>query len=165
MSASEGKTMLRKLFYDENGFIISAELVIVASILVVGLIVGMSEIQHAVVAELNDVADAIGSANQSYMFSGFSKWDGSGFWSCGGQLHAFTAGSAFVDVFDECDLNQCMLACNPPLVEGPKCDYGYIPNCAMVVPGPSAVPMTAPTPTVPQAAPENAEATAPVPMP
>ena len=52
--------MLRQLLHDESGFIISAELVLVATLLVIGMIVGMSEVQHAVVQELNDVADAIG---------------------------------------------------------------------------------------------------------
>ena len=65
--------MLRKLLRDEAGFIVSAELVLVATLLVIGLIVGLSSIQHAVVAELNDVADAIGKLNQSYTFNEFSK--------------------------------------------------------------------------------------------
>lgn len=118
--------MARKLLADESGFIISAELVLVATLLVIGLIVGMSEVQHAVVSELNDVADAIGSANQSYHYSGFSKRDwGRGGWGWGGT-HAHTAGSVFVDVQDACDLNQCMLACNPPVVEAPKMGgYGF----------------------------------------
>jgi hypothetical protein len=121
--------MSRKLLADESGFIISAELVLVATLLVIGLIVGMSEVQHAVVAELNDVADAIGSANQSYHYSGFTKrdWGWGGWYGYGCGVHAYTAGSVFVDLQDECDLNQCMLACNPPVVEAPKTGgaYGY----------------------------------------
>lgn len=118
--------MLQQLKQDETGFIISAELVMVATILVLGVMVGLSEVQHAVVGELNDVADAIGSANQSYAYSGFSKVDGSwGGW-CGGVVHAYTVGSAFGDVQDACDLNQCQLACNPPVMEFPKCDHGVI---------------------------------------
>ena len=109
--------MLRKMFADESGFIISSELVLVATLLVIGLIVGMSEVQHAVVAELNDVADAIGAANQSYHYSGFTKRDRNWGW-CG--VHAHTAGSVFVDLQDACDLNQCMLACDPPVIEAPK---------------------------------------------
>jgi len=114
--------MTRSLLADESGFIISAELVLVATILVIGLIVGMSEVQHAVVAELNDVADAIGSANQSYSYSGFTKRDGWGGGWGWGRIHAYTAGSMFIDLQDECDMNQCMLACNPPVLEAPK--YG-----------------------------------------
>ena len=65
--------MLRQLLCDEAGFIVSAELVLIATILVIGLIVGLSEVQHAVVSELNDVGDAIGKLNQSYLYTGFSK--------------------------------------------------------------------------------------------
>ena len=106
--------MLNQFLNDEAGFIISAELVLVATILVIGLVVGLSEVQHAINTELNDVADAIGSLNQSYAFSGFHKLDQSG------QLHAYSRGSLFVDVVDDCDNNQCAIACDAAIVEGPK---------------------------------------------
>jgi uncharacterized membrane protein YgcG len=105
--------MLKNFMNDEAGFIISAELVLVATICVIGLIVGLSEIQHAVVQELNDVADAIGSVNQSYHYSGFSKRDF-------GVIHAKTFGSAFGDTMDDCDNNQCAIACDPPRGESSK---------------------------------------------
>ncbi len=108
--------MLRTLLNDEAGFIVSAELVLVATILVIGLIVGLSEIQHAVVSELNDVADAIGQLNQSYCFTGFSKAKQFG---QGGDA-AYTRGSIFNDVRDECDDNQCDIDCDAPIVEAPK---------------------------------------------
>lgn len=106
--------MFQHLLRDEAGFIVSAELVLVATILVIGLIVGLSEVQHAVVSELNDVADAIGSLNQSYFFTGFSsrKEDGS--------IKALSYGSFFADVTDACDNNQCTLDCDRPVPEGPK---------------------------------------------
>ncbi|MCA9055099.1 MAG: hypothetical protein KDA75_14760 [Planctomycetaceae bacterium] len=107
--------MLRKLLQDEAGFIISAELVLVATLLVIGLIVGLSEIQHAVVAELNDVADAIGKLNQSYYFRGFSKQN-----NTKGGVAAYTRGSSFVDTMDECDMDQCQIDCDEPVQEGPK---------------------------------------------
>jgi hypothetical protein len=103
---------------DEAGFIVSAELVLVATILVIGLIVGLSEIQHAVVAELNDVADAIGSLNQSYCFSGFSAVKGCG--GCGSSM----SGSCFRDTIDDCDNNQCDLACDRAMPESPKGNGG-----------------------------------------
>jgi hypothetical protein len=106
--------MLTQLFQDEAGFIVSAELVLVATILVIGLIVGLSEVQHAVVAELNDVGDAIGSLNQSYCFSGFSAK------KCGSNCGSDVSGSAFRDVLDDCDNNQCDLACDGPSMESPK---------------------------------------------
>lgn len=112
--------MLKTLLTDDSGFIVSAELVLVATILVIGMIVGLSEVQHAVVAELNDVGDAIGALNQSYYFSGFHA-----FKTFGGGLKSNTAGSAFIDVGDDCDNNQCDLSCDPPRPEMPKGGGGY----------------------------------------
>ena len=105
--------MVRQLLNDEAGFIISAELVLVATLLVIGLIVGLSEVQHAVVTELNDVADAIGELNQSYSFSGFHKRDFN-------SVHAVTYGSDFEDQRDDCDNNQCDIACDAPTNETGK---------------------------------------------
>lgn len=107
--------MLHQLLRDEAGFIVSAELVLVATILVIGLIVGLSEVQHAVVSELNDVGDAIGNLNQSYAFTGFSAYKNQG-----GGLKSFTNGSFFIDFGDECDNNQCALDCDRPQREVPK---------------------------------------------
>ncbi len=105
--------MFTQLFHDEAGFIVSAELVLIATLLVIGMIVGLCEVQHAVVAELNDVGDAIGQVNQSYCYSGFSKrnW----LW---GNCGAFTSGSCFFDVADVCDNNQCDISCDSPVPEG-----------------------------------------------
>ena len=105
--------MVRQLLNDEAGFIVSAELVLVATILVIGLIVGLSEVQHAVVSELNDVGDAIGELNQAYSFSGFSKCDQ-------GNIHAATYGSSFADTADDCDNNQCAIACDAATNETAK---------------------------------------------
>lgn len=106
--------MFKALWKDEAGFIVSAELVLIATLLVIGLIVGLSEVQHAVVTELNDVGDAIGSLNQSYMYSGFSarknKWG----------FKSYVRGSIFNDVQDECDNNQCAISCDAPMAEGNK---------------------------------------------
>ena len=106
--------MLKTLLNDEAGFIVSAELVLVATLLVIGLIVGLSEVQHAVVSELNDVGDAIGELNQSYSFSGFNKCDN------GGRIHAVSYGSDFGDTIDDCDKNQCDIACDAPIDETRK---------------------------------------------
>lgn len=84
---------MRNFWNDEAGFIVSAELVLIATILVIGLIVGLSEVQAAVVAELNDISCAIGSLNQSYIFKGFTG------------CKAATVGSSFQDRVDVCDRN------------------------------------------------------------
>jgi hypothetical protein len=106
--------MMRQLLNDEAGFIVSAELILVATLLVIGLIVGLAEVQHSIVSELNDVADAIGSLNQGFFVSGFRslKEDGS--------VKALSFGAFFLDQVDACDNNQCALDCDAPVPEAPK---------------------------------------------
>jgi len=61
---------MRKLWNDESGAVISAELVLLMTLLVIGVIVGLKALGSAVVTELGDVAAAVGSADQSYYWSG-----------------------------------------------------------------------------------------------
>ena len=58
--------MLNALLKDESGFIVSMEMVLVATVAVIGLVVGLSEVAVAVNTELNDVSNAIGALQQSY---------------------------------------------------------------------------------------------------
>jgi Flp pilus assembly pilin Flp len=83
--------MLKRLWNDEAGAVISAEIVLVATILVIGMVVGLKSVRDAVVTELADVAQAIANIDQSYSYSGI---DGH---STG------TAGSFYLDAFDFCD--------------------------------------------------------------
>src|SRR5579872_4378619 len=99
--------MLRNFWKDESGFIVSAELVLIATICVIGLIAGLVEVQWAVVGELNDVSDAIGSLNQSYQFAGFTSFKSQN--NGNNCMKSQVAGSMFVDTVDECDNNQCTL--------------------------------------------------------
>jgi Flp pilus assembly pilin Flp len=110
--------MLRKFWNDESGFIVSAELVLIATICVIGLIAGLVEVQWAVVGELNDVSDAIGSLNQGYQFAGFTSFKTQA--SSGNTIKGRFSGSSFVDTVDECDNNQCTLGCDAPTPETPK---------------------------------------------
>ena len=48
------KDFIHQIVKDERGFIISSELVIIGTILVLGLVVGMTSLQTAVVEELTD---------------------------------------------------------------------------------------------------------------
>jgi len=59
-----------QLLNDEAGFIASAELILIATIVVISMVVGLSEVSFAINSELNDVASAFGSVNQSYRYSG-----------------------------------------------------------------------------------------------
>jgi hypothetical protein len=84
--------MLKNFINDEAGFLVSAELILVSTILVIGLIVGLVELQASILHELNDVGEAIGSLNQSYSFPGTVTQKG---------VHtATTSGSAWVDSTD-----------------------------------------------------------------
>jgi len=85
-------TLMTNLLNDENGFLVSAELILVATIVIIGLIAGLSEVSFAINNELEDVAAAFGSINQSYHQSGS--------WSAG---KGGSSGSSFEDEWDDCD--------------------------------------------------------------
>ena len=51
--------MLKQLWHDEHGAVISTDACIVGVVLVVGLIAGIASVQSALVGELADVSDAI----------------------------------------------------------------------------------------------------------
>jgi hypothetical protein len=63
---------MKKQQKGQAGFIVSAELVLIATILVIGMVVGMVAIRDAMTAEMGDVAEAIGSLDQSYSFDGIN---------------------------------------------------------------------------------------------
>lgn len=86
--------LTRKFWNDDAGIVISAELVLILTIVVIGVIVGLVQVQHAIVAELNDIAFAFSHLNQSYAFTGFHAWK----WM--GWPTAWTAGSSFIDLYD-----------------------------------------------------------------
>lgn len=81
--------LVNQFWNDENGFVISAELVIILTVAVLAMIVGLSYVQSAVVSEFSDVAGAISSLNQSYAYSGYYSR------SYFGKFKSFYAGSAY----------------------------------------------------------------------
>ena len=83
--------MLRKLWNDEAGAVLSAELVMVATILVIGMTVGLSAVRNSVVTELADLGQAISEIDQSYSYSNVTGH------------HSASAGSRFRDAKDFCD--------------------------------------------------------------
>ena len=89
--------MLKTLWNDECGVILSAELVLIATILVLGMIVGLVELQCSIVAELSDLSSAFGNLDQSYQVSGFASYKNSG------RTKARTYGASYSDVADTCD--------------------------------------------------------------
>jgi hypothetical protein len=90
LRARKGRSKMKKQQKKQAGFIVSAELVLIATILVIGLIVGMVAIRDAVTAEMGDVAEAIGAIDQSYIFDGISD----------NAPVAAVAGSAWSDAAD-----------------------------------------------------------------
>lgn len=81
-----------KLKKKMGGFVQTAELVLLSTVLVTGLTVGVVNIRDAVNAELEDVAESIGSLDQSYSFTGIEVDSGS--------TTYFVAGSAWTDSAD-----------------------------------------------------------------
>ena len=91
--------MLRSLWQDDAGVVVSADLVLVLTVAVLSMIVGLNELAAGVVHELADVGDAIGHLDQSYFVSGFASH------KTGGQrrFKSRVSGSRFTDHVDECD--------------------------------------------------------------
>ena len=81
----------KKLRNRQGGFIVSAELALITTILVIGLIVGMVAVRDALVAELHDIAEGIGELDQSFTFNGINNSDGA----------SQTEGTVFIDEVDD----------------------------------------------------------------
>jgi hypothetical protein len=65
--------LLRRLWADDCGALIATEWVFAATILVLGIIVGLIAVRQAVISELTELAGGVMSLNQSYSFSGQSN--------------------------------------------------------------------------------------------
>ena len=61
--------LLRALWKDQRGAVISAEMILVATIVVIGLIVGLTSYRDALVQELGDSGSSVGALDQSYSFT------------------------------------------------------------------------------------------------
>lgn len=96
------KNLTLMLWRDEHGFLVSAELVLIATIVVLAMIVGLSEVAYGVNEELEDIGSAFGAVNQSYRYAGVSGHK------------AALGGGKFHDHYDFCD-GQADLVCNTPI--------------------------------------------------
>ena len=92
--------MLHEFYQDETGAIVSIEIILIITIAVLALIVGWSEVAHAVNTELDDISNAVGKFTQSYQYSGFASFKTV---NNPGAIKAIYYGSAFFDLPDECD--------------------------------------------------------------
>ena len=83
--------VLKRLWNDEAGFVVSTELVLLATVAVIGLLTGIVAVRDGVVSELSDVAGAVQEINQSYSYDGVIGHN------------AASSGTQFNDQLDECD--------------------------------------------------------------
>ncbi len=88
---------MRKLFNDEAGFVISAELVLVLTIAVLGMVVGLASMRDSINSELVDLSNAFGAIDTSYSVRGSYKRSNTD------KPHAQVAGFGFNDNGDDCD--------------------------------------------------------------
>lgn len=85
------KTIGMRLWRDESGFVVSSELIFIATIVVIGMITGLTTVRDQVGLELADVADAVSELDQSFSFAAITATVGS------------VAGSTFNDQPDFCE--------------------------------------------------------------
>ena len=110
--------MSRRLWTDEIGMIISAELVLVMTIAVLAMLVGLDAASDAINHELSDVAEAFGAISQSFRFNGISHPGHLGI-----DDHAIVSGSSNSDKVDDCDCVP-LDSCVGHIVGMPKCEDG-----------------------------------------
>lgn len=79
-----------QFWVDDRGFVVSSELVLIATIVVIGLLAGLTTLRDQVALEMGDVAQSISVINQSYSLSGVTGHT------------ARSAGSQFGDTRDFC---------------------------------------------------------------
>lgn len=87
---------MRKLMNDEAGFVISAELVLVLTIGVLGMVVGLASLRDSLSSELVDLSNAFGAVSQSYSLGTLQKPKATG-------THGSISGFGFSDKGDDCD--------------------------------------------------------------
>ena len=95
---------MRNFLNDENGFVVSAELMLVITLMFCAAAVGWGAVKDSLANELNDVSHAIGSVSQSYNVTGFEKDKRVG------KPHAECSGFGYNDKADDCDCNQAQVA-------------------------------------------------------
>jgi len=81
----------QQLWHDQGGFIVSTELILLTTTVIIGLVVGTASVRDSITSEISDVAGSVQDFNQCYSFNGVLGHSGS------------THGSDFVDATDHCD--------------------------------------------------------------
>lgn len=89
---------MRKFFNDEAGLVVSAELMLIVTLIFTAAAVGVSVAREALVQEFNDVSEMIGTTDQTYNLQGFSVSEG-----VGAKPHAYSHPAGYNDGADACD--------------------------------------------------------------
>lgn len=64
------RSTIRRFLNEECGAVLTTELILVTTVVVLGLVAGLGQLRDAVNAELADVAGAIHSLDQSFSVNG-----------------------------------------------------------------------------------------------
>jgi Flp pilus assembly pilin Flp len=108
LPAAKDIVMLKNLYRDANGVIISLEMVLIVTIAVLAIVVGWSEVAIALNTEWNDVSNATGALSQDYSFTGYQVKGN----SPAAKSTSSVFGSLFHDQVDDCDTNgSCDIVC------------------------------------------------------
>jgi len=83
------ESLVAKLWNDDVGALIATEYLFVATIVVIGTVVGLTNLSGAINAELSELANALLAQSQGYSISGVSGCSS----STGGSQAIDTAGS------------------------------------------------------------------------
>ena len=95
--------LLKKLGRDDAGAVLSSELVLVGTLGVVGATVGLNAVATSVNEELEDVAFAIRSLDQSYEIRGVK---GCGAWTAGSVFHQEPVKVSLRELDDQIDRDE-----------------------------------------------------------
>ena len=87
------------IYRDERGAIVSIELVVLATLVVIGLLAGLGTYRDALVQELGDSAAGVASLQQSFSVEAVSLTGDYG----GIPYDSFVSGSSFLDNTDFCE--------------------------------------------------------------
>jgi hypothetical protein len=80
------KKLASQLLRDENGIVITAEIIIIATVGLLSLIAGWNAVSNALAFELGDIANSVGSLDQSFSYRGLNA-----------GAHASCSGGGFAD--------------------------------------------------------------------
>ena len=82
--------MWTQLWNDEAGFVITTELLLVAVVLVIGIVAGISALRTAMLGELSELGTSISNIDNSFFVGGSTEF-------VNGQVGASTPGFGFTD--------------------------------------------------------------------